>query len=108
MAQFHGMIGYGITEEDPPDSGVFVDKIVTHPYYGEILRNSRNLEPGEGVNDDITVTNRISIVADEYAIEHFFFIKYVEWAGVRWTVSNVTVDAPRLILSLGSVYNGPA
>lgn len=64
------------------------------------------MTPGEGLNSDITVTNSISIVADEFAIKHFFKIKYVEWAGEFWTVDNVEVQAPRLILSLGSVYNG--
>lgn len=51
--------------------------------------------------------NSISIVADKYANEHFFLIRYVMWEGVRWTVTNVEVRAPRLLLSIGSVYNGP-
>ena len=76
-------------------------------YFGDVIRNTRKLEPGESLNDDITVGNSISIVADEYAIDHFFKIKYVRWAGVLWTVTNVEVKSPRLILSLGSVYNGP-
>jgi hypothetical protein len=65
------------------------------------------MKDGESVNDDITVANSISVVADEYAFEHFFNIKYIRWAGVLWTVTTVEVQSPRLILSLGSVYNGP-
>jgi len=72
-----------------------------------VIRNTRKLEPGEGLNEDIVVGNSISIVADDYAVKHFFKIKYVRWEGVLWTVSSVEVKAPRLILSLGSVYNGP-
>lgn len=107
MARFHGEVGYGETVESPPGSGVWVDQITEFPYTGDVIRNSRRLESGEGLNDDISVGNSISIVADQHAIEHFFKIKYVRWAGVLWTVTTVEVRSPRLILSLGSVYNGP-
>jgi hypothetical protein len=107
MARFHGEVGYGEAEETFPGSGVWVDTVVEFPYSGDVIRNTRKLDNGESLNDDISVGNSISIVADQYAIEHFFKIKYVKWAGVLWTVSSVEVRDPRLILSLGSVYNGP-
>ena len=107
MARFHGEVGYGISEENPPGSGVWVDQITEFPYFGDVIRNTRKLENGESLNNDISVGNSISIVADQYAIDHFFRIKYVRWMGVLWTVTNVEVRSPRLILSLGSVYNGP-
>lgn len=107
MARFFGEVGYGESVETPPDSGVWVDEMTEFPYQGDIIRNTRKLEDNDRVNGDITVANSISIVADEYAFEHFFNIKYVRWSGVLWTVSSVEVRAPRLILSLESVYNGP-
>jgi hypothetical protein len=107
MARFYGQVGYGVTVESPPDSGVWIDQITEMSYYGDVIRNTRKLTEGEQLNSDISVVNSISIVADEYAIEHFFLIKYIRWAGVLWTVTNVEVRSPRLILSLGSVYNGP-
>jgi hypothetical protein len=107
MARFYGQVGYGVTVESPPDSGVWIDQITEMSYYGDVVRNTRKLTEGEQLHSDISVVNSISIVADEYAIEHFFLIKYVRWAGVLWTVTNVEVRSPRLILSLGSVYNGP-
>lgn len=107
MARFFGEVGYGDTVETPADSGVYQDVITETSYYGDVIRNTRKLEPGENLNDNLTVGNSISIVADDFAIEHFFKIKYVKWAGTLWTVSNVEVRSPRLILSLGSVYNGP-
>jgi hypothetical protein len=106
MARFFGEVGYGDSVETPTDSGVYKDVITETSYYGDVIRNTRKLEPGESLNDDITVGNSISIVADEYAIEHFFKIKYIRWMGTLWTVKNVEVRSPRLILSLGSVYNG--
>ena len=107
MARFYGEIGYGNSVEDPPDSGVYVDRIIEHSYYGDVIRNTRRIDSGESLNDDISVGNSISIIANEYAVEHFMKIKYVRWAGVLWTVTEVEVKSPRLILSLGSVYNGP-
>lgn len=104
MAKFHGKIGYGLTVETAP--GVHEETIVERTYYGDITRTSRLLREGEQVNPTLSLGNSISIVADAYANQHFFAIRYVEWAGVRWTVIDVEVQAPRLLLRLGEVYNG--
>lgn len=105
MAKFYGAIGYGEMTETAP--GVHQDVITEKNYRGDIIRNTRRLENGDSVNDDISVSNSISIVADEYANNHFFAIRYVKWAGALWKVSNVEVQSPRLLLTLGGVYNGP-
>lgn len=105
MARFYGRVGYGEQAETSP--GVWEDVITEQSYFGDVVRNSRDLHQGENLNKDIGVQNSISIVADEYAIDHIFAMRYVEWAGVLWTISNVEVQRPRLILSLGEVYNGP-
>lgn len=105
MARFSGKVGFGETAETAP--GVHADVIVEHQYYGDIVQNRRILQQGENLNRDLVVSNSISIVADAYISEHFFAIKYVEWAGQLWTVTDVEVKAPRLILQLGEVYNGP-
>ena len=105
MARFFGKVGYGEPVETAP--GVWVDSIVEYEYYGDVIRNTRNLREGEFLTPDISVSNVISIVADAYANEHFFAIRYVDWAGALWTVSNVEVQSPRLLLTLGEVYNGP-
>lgn len=107
MARFHGPVGYGESVESPSGSGVWKDVITEESYFGDVVRNSRQLVEGEKLNNDISVQNTIVIVADQYAIEHFHLIKYVEWAGTRWTVTSVEVQSPRLLLRLGSVYNGP-
>lgn len=104
MAKFYGTIGYGETVETKP--GVWVDLITERQYRGDVIRNARQLKEGESVNNDLTVNNSISIVADAYANEHFFAIRYIRWAGTLWTVSSVDVKSPRLTLQLGGVYNG--
>lgn len=106
MARFYGEIGYsdGTVEKTP---GVYVDNVVEFPYFGDVVTNTRSLEAGESVNDNISVGNSISIVADAYAREHIFAMRYIKWQGVLWKVSQVTVIRPRLLLQLGGVYNGP-
>lgn len=103
--RFHGEVGFGESVETKP--GVFRDKIVEVVLEGDILQNSRNLQDADKLNKDISVGNQISVVADAYAGEHFHAIRYVKWAGVRWSVPNVTPSGPRLLLRLGGVYNGP-
>lgn len=104
MAKFAGRVGYGQTEEVTP--GKWEDVITERTYFGDVVRNTRKLLPGENLHRDLSVGNAIEILADAYANEHFFAIRYVEWAGVLWTVSEVEVQSPRLLLRLGEVYNG--
>lgn len=105
MAKFYGKVGYGEAVESGP--GVITDVITERTYIGDVVRNSRRLESGDQLNNDLTVNNSISIVADAYARGHIFAMRYVEWQGVLWIISEVTVEPPRLLLRLGGVYNGP-
>jgi hypothetical protein len=105
MTRFSGKVGYGTSVETKP--GVWDDVITEFTYYGDVIRNTMQLREGESVNGDLSVSNSISIVADAYARANFVSIKYVMWMGVAWTISNVEERHPRLILALGSVYNGP-
>ena len=106
MAKYSGKVGYGpTTVETAP--GVWNEVVVERSYVGDILRNTRRLQSGESVNDDLSVNNSISIVADPYANENFFAIRYVQWMGTLWKVTEVEVQSPRLLLRLGGVYNGP-
>lgn len=105
MVRFYGEVGYGDSVEKAP--GVLEDVITVRKYYGDVLRNTRRSEEGESVNNDISVGNSISIVADAYAYEHFFEMRFVVWSGTRWQVSDVEVQRPRLILRLGGIYRGP-
>ena len=108
MAKFYGEVGYNTgTVETPSGSGVWVDVITEVPYYGDVVRNSRQLREGEKINDDLSVNNSISIVADAYANENIFAMRYIRWAGALWIVSEVDVASPRLLLRLGGVYHGP-
>lgn len=105
MARFHGQVGYTNTVEREDETGVWQDDIVEFTYTGDVIRDTRKLDSGDKVNSDVSVANSISILADKYAIDHYFNIRYVRWMNVLWTVTTVEVRYPRLILSLGGVYN---
>lgn len=103
MPKWYGKIGYGVTEETSP--GVWTEEIVERQYYGDTIRNLRRLETSDQVNDNVSVSNEISIVSDPYAFENFHSIRWIEFMGAKWKVSSVEVQYPRLVLSLGGVYN---
>lgn len=104
MAKFYDEIGFAIQEETSP--GVWVNTIVPRKYYGDVITNSRRLQSSNQLNDNIVISNEISIIADPYANENFHSILYVKFMGTKWKVSNATVQYPRLTLTLGEVYNG--
>lgn len=104
MAKFYGKIGYANTVETKP--GVYEEQIVERSYYGDLIRNTRRLQSADQVNDDINISNEISIVADPYATNNFHTMRYAIFMGTKWKISNVEVSYPRLILTLGGVYNG--
>lgn len=104
MARYHGVIGFGETTELTP--GEWVDQVIERPYFGDVVRNARRLGGGDKVNSNVLVTNQISVVADAYANETFHAIRYISWMNQNWIVTEVEVERPRLILTLGGVYNG--
>ena len=104
MAKFYGKIGYAEALETAP--GVWSESITEREYFGELIRNTRRLQTGDKLNDDINVANEISIIADPFANENFHAMRYVEFMGAKWKITNVEVQYPRLILTLGGIYNG--
>lgn len=103
MAKFCGAIGFAVTEETRP--GIYEEKITERNYVGDLTRNSRRLQTGSQVNDDINISNQVSIVADPYASQNFHMMRYATYMGAKWKITNVEVQYPRLILELGGVWN---
>lgn len=104
MAKFYGVVGYANTTETSP--GIWEEQIVEKTHYGDILKTNKRSQQVETLNKDILTNTSISIIADAYATENFFSIRYVEWMGAKWDVTSVDVQRPRLILALGGLYNG--
>lgn len=105
MAKFYGPIGYAETIETSP--GVWIDRIIERNYYGELIRNtSRWTVSSDSVNDDLNISNQISIISDPYAVSNFHSMKYIEFMGTKWKITNVEVRYPRLILTVGGEWHG--
>lgn len=104
MAKWFGKIGFAETKETSP--GVWEEQITEREYFGDLTRNTRRLQLSEYLNDDVTIANEISIISDPFANQNFHAMRYVEFMGTKWKVSTVEVQYPRLILSLGDIYNG--
>ena len=103
--KWFGKIGYEVTTETKP--GVWTPTITEQAYHGDVNKNtSRLVQSSDSTNDDVNVSNQISIVADPFAYQNFHAIRYVEFMGALWKISNVDVQPPRLILTIGGVYNG--
>lgn len=106
MAKFFGVVGYAMPVEVGP--GIWEDIITERNYAGDVIRNTSRWSTSQNsTNDDLNVSNQISIVSDPFAIQNFYSIKYIEFMGVKWKVTNIEVKYPRLILDIGGVYNGP-
>lgn len=106
MAKFYGNIGYAITEETAP--GVWKPRIVVLPYSGDVIKNTSRWVPSNvSTNDNLVLSNQISIIADPFANQNFHKMRYVEFMGGLWEITNVDASQyPRLVLTMGGVYNG--
>lgn len=106
MAKFCDVVGFVETKERPPESGIWTRVPYEREYFGDILKNTRRWQSDNQLNDNINVNNRISIVADEFAYNHSYAMAYVKLYGVYWKITNVEIERPRIILTIGGVYNG--
>lgn len=104
MAKWYGLVGYIKDTEVSP--GTYLPEAVERPYFGDVIKAISKWKPASKVNDDIDVSSQISIVADPFAYQNFQSIRYVEFMGAFWEVTTIEPQYPRLILSVGGVYNG--
>ena len=102
--KFFGKIGFnkGTVETRV---GIWEKQIEERDYYGDIIRNNRRFESANQINDNINIDNQISILADSYANENASTMVYVTFMGAKWKISSIEVQFPRLILTLGGLYN---
>lgn len=103
MAKFYGDIGFAIAKETSP--GIWEEEITERKYYGDVTKSSSRFQSADKINDDITFNNTISIVADPYANENFQYMKYVNYMGTKWKITNAEIQYPRIILTIGGMYN---
>ena len=104
MAKYCGFIGFANSEETAP--GVWEEVITERKYYGDVTRNRTNVQQSNVVNGNIAISNDISIIADPFAYEFFYSMRYITYLGKKWIISSIEVEYPRLVLTIGGLYNG--
>lgn len=106
MARFSGKIGFVITHEKPDDPGIWITETVEYQYFGDVNRSSRRWSPSsEQINDNLNISNQLSIVADTFLYDNFSCMKYVVYMGARWKITNVEITRPRMTITIGGLYN---
>jgi len=104
MGKFYGKIGYAETSETVP--GVWTEGITERDYFGDVIKNARRWQSDEHLNDSLVVTNQISVVADPFAYNNFHNMRYIKWMGASWKITKIDIQRPRILLTIGGVYNG--
>lgn len=104
MSKFAGKIGFIKSVEKVP--GLYENETIERPYTGDILQDIRRYSNTEVINDDLTLGNRFSVIADSYIYDNMYAMKYLIWRGVRWSITKVELQTPRIILTVGGTYNG--
>lgn len=105
MARFYGAIGFVEDKEIRP--GVWEKATTEYFYAGDVVKDTRRWQTGDQANDDLVLNNQIRIIADTFAFNNFPAMRYVKWMGALWKITNIEVLRPRLILTIGGIYNGP-
>lgn len=103
MAKWFGKVGYSYLEEVEP--GLWEEQITEREYYGDSYKENWKRQSSDSVNDNINISKVISIVADPFAYQHCSDITYVEYMGTKWKVTDIDPQRPRLVLTMGGVYN---
>lgn len=104
--KYYGRIGFMTTKESETEPGIWEEVIDEKPYYYDVNRRSFRQSNSESVNDNFTINNDFSIIADGYALTNFSHMRYLEFKGVRWVIATVDVQYPRINLTTGGIYNG--
>lgn len=106
MAKWSGQLGFVKTTEEPAGSGLWKQIVTIRKYKGDVTRSSKRVQTAPQLNNNITVNNEISILADPYICENFYAITFIRFMNAWWSVNSVTMDYPRITLEIGGVYNG--
>lgn len=101
--KWSGKIGFVETKETRP--GVWENVTTERNFYGDVIRDIRKNQSSGQVNDDINIFNRISIVSNSFVRDNLAFMKYIEFMGTKWKITDVEVQYPRLVLTIGGLWN---
>ena len=106
MAKWSGIIGYIKTVEI--ERGVWTDgEPMERKHFGDTISSRNKIQQApDSTNSNIILSNNISIITNSFATENFGYMKYAIIKGIKWKITDVEVQYPRLILTIGGIYNG--
>ena len=87
--RFSGEIGFAQSVEGTGNHiGIWEDVIKERHYYGDVLQNYHRWEQGIDINENLNLSNKISIFADRFCLDNYFKMRYVVlngWRCLEWT-----------------------
>lgn len=101
--KWYGNIGFGIPVNE---NDIHTEVITDKPYKGDILENNLRWQQSDKIDDDLNITNKISVIANDFAYDNIGYMKYVELRGNKWKIVSATLQYPRILLTIGGVWNG--
>jgi hypothetical protein len=110
MSKYAGLVGYVTQEESVP--GVWSQVEKTSTMKGDIIRqsstngNGARISDTGKINDDISLSHRVSLLGDAYAFNNYYAIKWIKIDGHKWQVTSVELQRPRIIITVGGLWNG--
>ena len=107
MNRFSGTIGYAVTAEDETNPGVWTTTYIEKSCRGDVLAYKMRWDSSqESINDNISIKNRFSLIADAYMTQNIQCARYLTINGVKWKIIDVSWNYPRITVSIGGEYNG--
>lgn len=103
MPKCSGVIGYALAGETQP--GVWTESIIEKKYYGDIVRDNRKIVDQSEINGSINISNNISVVSNKFMLENMAFMRYITFMKSKWKINSVDIKPPRIIITLGGLYN---
>ena len=103
MPKCSGVIGYALAGETQP--GVWTEGITEKKYIGEIVKDSRRIVDQGEINGSINISNNISIISNRFMLDNMEYMRYLTFNKSKWKISSVEIKPPRIIITLGGLYN---
>ena len=103
MPKCSGVIGYALAGETQP--GVWTEGITEKRYIGDIIKDNRRIVDQGEINGSINISNNISVISNRFMLDNMAFMKYITYMNSKWKISSVDIKPPRIIITLGGVYN---
>lgn len=103
--KFSGKAGFRIDDVET-EHGVYEPIVVVKAIKGSVVINHyQHQNSDKSTIDNVRITNQLSIVANQFLNEHISNLMYIEFQGVKWKVESFDIRPPRVVVSLGGVYN---